>query len=118
MDEMRPAIVRMNIARYEGMLRTETDPDKLRVVQGLLEEARNEVRLLMEEAAAEKAAREDAKRLRMQAEEYRTIADATKSQTARGTYLNLARTHELMAERAEAKMRKDVAQWDTKTGCS
>lgn len=76
----------------------------------LLEEARNEARTMTEQAAADRAAREDATRCRQRAEEYRTVAEATKTRTARETYLHLAQTYELMAERAEAKSRKDVAQ--------
>ena len=68
MDQMHPTIVRMNIARFESLLRIETDPEKLRVLRGLLEEARNEAATIAEQAAAEHAAREEVRRRRPRAD--------------------------------------------------
>lgn len=113
MDEMRQAIVRLNIARYERLLETEADEAKRRTLRSLLTEARSEAMFLSEENAIEQAGndagalRRDARRLRLRAEEYRTIAEACRDDGARNTYLHLARSYDVLAERAEGKRDRD-----------
>lgn len=115
-DIDRLEIVRLNIAHYERLLATETDSAKLRTLRTLLVEARNEQMLIKDEGALEqttKAApelRQDAKRWRMKAEEYRTVADATASEAARNTYLYLARSYEVLAARAEGRAGEEKTQ--------
>lgn len=105
----RLEIVRLNIAHYERLLAAETDSAKLRTLRTLLAEARNEQTLIKDEGALERTTKEarelrqDAKRWRMRAEEYRTIADATASEAARNSYLSLARSYEVLAARAEGR---------------
>lgn len=105
----RLEIVRLNIAHYERLLAAETDSAKLRTLRTLLAEARNEQTLIKDEGALERTTKEarelrqDAKRWRMRAEEYRTIADATASEAARNTYFSLARSYEVLAARAEGR---------------
>jgi hypothetical protein len=109
MDDGRRDIVRLNIARYEAMLQTETDPVRIATVRDLLAEARGEASLLRDEAAIERARNDadglqpDSGRLRMRAEEYRAIALALKSEAARSTYLHLARSYDKLAARADGQ---------------
>jgi hypothetical protein len=108
-DEKPLDIVRLNIARYMRLLESETDPMTLTRLRTLLAEARNEETLIEEGAVFEKGKkqpvelREDARRWRMRAEEYRTVAGAIASEAARDTYRRLARSYEGLAERAELK---------------
>ena len=103
-DEKPLDIVRLNIARYMRLLESETDPMTLTTLRTLLAEARNEETLIEAEAVFEKGKkqpvelREDARRWRMRAEEYRTVAGAIASEAARSTYRRLARSYEGLAE--------------------
>ena len=107
MNQMRREIVRLNIANYERLLERETDPARAQTLRNLLAEARSEAMFFTEETALQQSERApgelqwDAKRLRMRAEEYRAIADACRNPGARNTYLYLARSYEVLAERAE-----------------
>ncbi len=106
MDKMRREILRLNISNYERLLNTETDAVKLHTLRNLLTEARSEAMALGQESAppAEKHMgdfREDARRLRLRAEEYRTIADASKNDGMNPTYRCLAKSYDLLAERVE-----------------
>jgi hypothetical protein len=97
MDEMRAAIIRWNIERYERRLESEADAATRRTLQALLVEARNEAMLLSVETALERqrgqsrALIEEARRWRLRAEEYRVIAEACQSDAGRAAYVNLAR---------------------------
>lgn len=108
MEKGRREIVRLNIERYERLLASETDPSTLRTLRTLLAEARGEELLIRDEGALEQATedaaalRTRAGRWRMQAEEYRTVAEATVSEAARHAYLRLARSYQMLAERAES----------------
>jgi hypothetical protein len=108
MDEMRGAVIRLNIERYERQLEVETDPGTRRTVLGLLTEARNEAMLLSAEGALERqekergALLEKARRWHVRAEEYLVVAENCKSDAARSTYVNLSRGYEVLAQRAEA----------------
>lgn len=107
MGEMRREIVRLNIERYERLLETETDEAKRRTLESLLAEARGQAMLIGDEGALEQPGREgadlldEARRWRMRADEYRVIADACQSDGARSTYLQLARSYDALADRAQ-----------------
>jgi hypothetical protein len=107
MDEMRAAIIRWNIERYERQLVTEADAATRRTLQALLVEAQNEALLLSAETTLERQRAQrgelmqEARRWRLRAEEYRVIAEACQSDAARSAYSNLARGYERLAQRAE-----------------
>ena len=107
MEERRRALVDATIAHCERLMEVESDPARLRSLRGVWAAARSEAGLpsgdgALENAGADMAAlRQSAKRLRMRAEEYRVVADAMESEAVRSTYLYLARSYELLAERAE-----------------
>lgn len=109
MDEESRRIARLNIARYVRLLASETDPATRRTLLTLLAEARGEERLIDDEGALDKAAedaaalRKDAARWRMRAKEYRTVAEATTNESARNTFLHLARSYEALATHAESR---------------
>ncbi len=109
MDEMRGEIARANIQRYEHLLEKETNAAKRATLESLLAEARSEALLVTAERALEQPGKDtpdflrDARRWWMKAEECRTIADACHSDAARHAYLNLARSYEALAERAQVK---------------
>jgi hypothetical protein len=113
MNEMRQEIVRLNIANFERLLEVETDEARARTLRSLLTEARSEAMFLREESALQRAEKDvaalqrDAQRLRMRAEEYRTIAEACRNDGARSTYFYLARSYEVLAERAARTATQD-----------
>ena len=119
MDKNRRNVVQLNIERYERLLRDANDPATIDIMRELLAEARAEEKLFKEEAALEGAAgglpdiRDAAHRLRLRAEEYRTVAHNMKSHGARDAYLHLARSYEVLAQRAELRAGSDRT---TKTG--
>jgi hypothetical protein len=51
---------------------------------------------------------DDPRHWRMKAEELRTVAEAATSQGARETFMSLARSYELLADRAEARAKANA----------
>ena len=109
----------MNIAHYERLLATETDEEKVRTLRSLLAEAKSEALLVDEQGSIEGAEKDAtdrhraAKRFVMRADEYRAIADASKSDASRATYLQLAHAYELLAKQAGSAAADET---DAKTG--
>jgi len=112
MDEMRLEIVNLNIAHYERLLETESNQERVQTVRSLLAEAREEaLRLTKAMSLGERRSLVDAlappregRRLRMKAEEYRTMMGSSRDDATRATYLYIARSYEVLAERAEGIM--------------
>ena len=117
MDEMRLEIVNLNIAHYERLLETETNEERVQTVRSLLAEAHEEsLRLTKAMSLGERRSLVDANggnpfappreghRLRMKAAEYRTMMGSSRDDATRATYLYIARSYEVLAERAEGIM--------------
>jgi len=112
---LREEAARLSVLHYERRLAMAADLMEIATLTHKLAEARDKVRLVREQVAATEPKTEaaeyqqDAKRLRMRAEEYQVVAEATASKSARRTYLRLARNYDLLADRAEVKARKGRA---------
>jgi hypothetical protein len=117
MGDLRWEIVNLNIAHYERLLETETNEERVRTLKSLLAEAQGEAlrlgkeQLLSEEhtlasgnGADPAALSRDARRLRMKGEDYRAIANCCRTDAARDTYLCIARSYEVLAERAKGML--------------
>jgi hypothetical protein len=108
MGGMRDHVARGNIERYGRLLRQETDPVKLRILARLLDDARAELQypLSTTEPAGPGGVRpvptgDEAHRWRLKSEECQTIAESCLSESARDTFLRLARSYASLAQRAE-----------------
>src|ERR1700760_1148447 len=101
MGGMRDHVTRSNIERYGRLLKQETDPEKLRILARLLDDARAELQYPLSTAEAAEAVGvcDEAHRWRLKSEECRTIAESCLSESARDTFLRLARSYAILARR-------------------
>jgi hypothetical protein len=113
MGDMRDDVARSNIERYGRLLKRETDPEKLRILARLLDDARAELQYRSPtgdtteaEARWPVASPDEARRWHMKSEECRTIAESCRSEAARETFLRLARSYAILAERADGRKDK------------
>jgi hypothetical protein len=110
MAEPRQGVARLNVERFERLLQNERDPIKRSALERLLAQARTESDLASAEAlfAATKDTSPDlaeqARRLRLKAEECRTVADTFESESARDAFRRLAHDYDVLATRAESRL--------------
>jgi hypothetical protein len=110
MGGMRDDVARSNIKRYGQLLKQETDPEKLRILARLLDDARAELQYPAPagDGAEAPAGRplnpgDEARRWHAKSEECRTIAESCLNDSARETFLRLARSYATLAARAERR---------------
>jgi hypothetical protein len=108
MGGMRDDVARSNIERYGRLLKLESDPEKLRILARLLDDAGAELQYPSPTEAGAQAQRpaaspDDARRCQAKSEECRTITESCRSESARETFLRLARSYAILAERAQPR---------------
>ena len=104
MPEPELWLLQINITRLRNLLKTETDEAKRQTFAELLLEAEYKLALLSERPETGPSTKGTVnesgrvRRLLLKAEECRTIADQMKSEDARLTLLQLARSYERLAK--------------------
>jgi hypothetical protein len=100
MGGMRDDVAR-NIERYGRLPKLASDPEKLHGSARLLDDARAELQYPSPRDAG--ASPDEARRWRAKSEECGTIAESCRSESARETFLRLAGSYAILAERAESR---------------
>jgi hypothetical protein len=102
-------LLRANIEHYEGLLKIDTDAEKIRVLKDLLAEAQAELLLLSDQhnlatfrelSPGQRAAQ--AKRWRMTANKCRDISVSCRRGAHQDTYLRLMRSYEALVKDLES----------------
>ena len=100
MQEIEKSIARFAIERCERLLKTESDPMAVARLERLLDRAQREYE---DPEPARRQEGEEEYRMRLRAEEYRTIADSCVDAAARRSHLHMARWYDFLAERSEKR---------------
>jgi hypothetical protein len=109
LPDTREGLARLSIERWEHLLEQETDPEGRVKLEGLLADARSELDAFQKSRRSGRKTRtivkppEAARRLKLRAEEYRTLADSCDNPGSRATFLQLSRTYAGLADRAERR---------------
>ena len=100
MSEIEQSIARFATERCERLLKTESDPAAVAHLERLLAHAHDEYDA---PAPAQGYGGEEEYRMRLRAEEYRTMADSCVDETAGRSHLHMARWYDFLADRASEK---------------